>query len=325
LRKSCLAAVFFLIVSALAWAMPAALLNQVTQDLNFGRADQALQTLNKVLAQDADDAQAHNLRCRVFYEEAEWDQAVADCEAAVALAPNDSNDHLWLARAYGQKADHSGAFAGYKLAHKVAAEFQKAVALDPHNAAAIADLGQFDTIAPAVAGGGVAHAQDLVPQLQSLSPGGALTLKARIAEAKKDYTGAENDLKSAIAVSPYTAGAWMDLASFYLRRHRVDDMVAAAHNGAALDARHGPALVQGANDLILANRDPQTAIRWLKDYLSSRNQAESSPSFVVRAELANLLENQGDTEDAQQQLTEVRALASAYRVPALSVSAKAGV
>lgn len=304
--------------------MPASLSNRVTQDLNFGRADEALQILNSVLAQNSNDAQAHNLRCRVFYEETEWDQAIADCEAAVALAPNDSNDHLWLARAYGQKADHAGAFAGYKLARKVAAEFQKAVALDPHNADAIADLGEFDVIAPAVAGGGMAHAEDLVPQLQSLSPADALVLRARIAEAKKDYAGAESDLKAAIGVSPYAAGAWMDLASLYLRRHRIDDMIAAVHNGAALDARHGPALVQAANDLILANRDPQTAIRWLQDYLSSRDQAEVSPSFVVRAELANLLQNQGEIQAAEEQLTEVRALASAYHVPALSVSAKAG-
>ncbi|MGB7134380.1 MAG: hypothetical protein WBD46_03790, partial [Acidobacteriaceae bacterium] len=183
--------------------------------MNFGRADQALQTLNILLAQNPRDAQAHNLRCRVFYEETEWDKAISDCQAAVALAPNDSNDHLWLARAYGQKADHAGALAGYKMAHKVAAEFHKAVELDPHNADAVADLGQFDVEAPAIAGGGVSHAENLVPQLQGLSPADGLMLKARIAEAKKDDAAAEADLKAAISVSSHPADAWMDLAGFY--------------------------------------------------------------------------------------------------------------
>ncbi|HEX4038218.1 MAG TPA: tetratricopeptide repeat protein [Acidobacteriaceae bacterium] len=305
--------------------MPPALLHHVGQDLNFGRADQALQTLNGVLARNPNDADAHNLRCRVFYDEGEWDKAISDCEAAVALAPNDSNDHLWLARAYGQKANHAGALAGYKLAHRVGAEFQKAVQLDPQNAAALADLGQFDVDAPGIAGGSVAHAENLVPQLQAINPADAFLLKARIAEERKDYAAAEADLKNAIPPSSYPADAWMDLASFYLRRHRFDEMVATAHNGAAADTLHGPALVQGANDLILANREPQTAIRWLRDYLNSRTQSERSPAFVVRAELANLLQNQGDTQAARQELAAVRALASAYRVPALDVSAKAGI
>ncbi|MGA8109168.1 MAG: hypothetical protein WB974_07020 [Acidobacteriaceae bacterium] len=309
----------------MAWAMQPAVLKHVEQDLNFGRADQALQTLNILLAQNPRDAQAHNLRCRVFYEETEWDKAISDCQAAVALAPNDSNDHLWLARAYGQKADHAGALAGYKMAHKVAAEFHKAVELDPHNADAVADLGQFDVEAPAIAGGGVSHAENLVPQLQGLSPADGLMLKARIAEAKKDDAAAEADLKAAISVSSHPADAWMDLAGFYLRRHRFDDMIAAARNGAALDALKGPALVQGANDLILAGREPQTAILWLRDYLNSRAQSERSPAFVVRAELANLLANQGDSRAARQEFAAVRALASDYRVPALVVSAKDGV
>lgn len=311
------------------WALPASPPDPVQQDLNLGRADQALQLLNERLAKNPSDADAHNLRCRVYYAEAEWDKAIADCEAAVALTSNDSpsaaNNHLWLGRAYGQKAAHVSPFGGYKLAHKVAAEFRKAVQLDPNNVGALADLGQFDVEAPAVAGGGLNHAQDLVPQLQALNPAEALLLEARIAEAKKDYAAAEADLKSAIPLSSSPADAWMDLANFYLRRHRIDDMVAAVHNGAAVDTRHGPALVQGANDLILANREPQTALQWLRQYLDGRGQSEATPAFAVRAELANLLQNQGDIQGAQQQLAQVRALASAYRVPALSVSAKAGI
>lgn len=310
-----------LVLSSLAWSTAP---SSVLRDLELGRADQALQSLNTALARNPGDAESHNLRCRVYYQESEWDRAIADCQAAVALAPGDSNEHLWLARAYGQKANAASPLQAYKLARKAHAEFERAVQLDPRNAAALADLGHFDVAAPAVVGGGIGHAEDLVSQLQAVSPARALVLEAQIAEAQKNSAAAEADLKAAIAVAPDPADAWMDLAGFYLRQKRPDAMLAAARTGASLDPRRGPALVDGANDLILAHLDPQTAIRWLTDYLDGHAQSERAPVFVVRAELANLLLNQGDSQGAQQQLAAVHALASSYRVPSLIASVKAG-
>lgn len=310
-------------LSAALLAMPATATNPVQRDLNLGRADAALQQLNAELAQNPSDAEAYNLRCRVYYEEQLWDQAIADCEASVRLNPGDSNYHLWLGRAYGQKAGTVSLMQGYKLARKVAAEFAEAVQLDPRNGAALSDLGEFDVSAPAVAGGGLKRAQAVVQTLQQVDPAAALELQGRIAEDGKDYAAAEADFRGAIARSSDPAQAWMDLASFYRRRGEVGPMVAAAENGAALDKRHGPALVDGATDLAATNQQPQTAIRWLTDYLSSQAQSEDAPAFAVRAELAGLLEKQGDAQAAQQQLAVAHALASGYRGPAAHGSDRA--
>jgi tetratricopeptide (TPR) repeat protein len=285
------------------------------QDLELGRADSALQTLNQTLAQKPNDPEAHNLRCRVYYQEEEWDRAIDDCEAAVKLSGGNSNFHLWLGRAYGQKAAHASIVSGYPLARKVHAEFEQTIQLDPNNAEALADLGEFDVRAPSVVGGGVGKAEGIVPQLAAVNPAAALTLQARIAEDKKDYAAAESQLKNAIGKSSYPANAWMDLASFYRRRGRLDEMVTAARTGARLDSKHGPALVDGASNLALAGRETQTAIQWLQQYLNSNAQSEIAPSFVVRAQLALLLQKQGDLEAAQQQLAAIHALASGYRVP----------
>lgn len=312
-----------LLLSAGLLAMPVTLANPVLRDLNLGHADAALQKLDTVLAHTPNDAEALNLRCRVYYEEELWDQAISDCQAAVALDPNNSNDHLWLGRAYGQKASHVSLVAAYKLARKVAAEFTLAVQLDPKNAAALSDLGEFDVSAPAVAGGGVNRAQAVLQQLQSVDPCAALELQGRMAEEKKDYAAAENDFRFAITKSSDPAQAWMDLASFYKRRGEISQMVAAAENGAALDKTHGPALVDAATDLAEANQQPPTAIRWLNDYLNSHAQSEDAPTFAVRAELAGLLEKQGDLQAAQQQLAMVHSLASGYRVPASNASNRA--
>ncbi|MGC1159875.1 MAG: hypothetical protein WA891_18945 [Acidobacteriaceae bacterium] len=296
--------------------------NPARQDLDLGRADSALQTLGASLAHNPSDAEAHNLRCRVYYQEELWDQAVLDCEAAVQFTPADSNFHLWLGRAYGQKAAHASIVSAYPLARKAHAEFEQAVQLDPQNAAALADLGEFDVLAPAVVGGGLARADVVVQQLSSVNPAGALTLAARIAESKKDYGPAEARLKDAIHQSSYPANAWMDLASFYRRRGRLDEMTAAAHTGASLDDHHGPALVDGASNLTLAGREASTAIQWLQQYLSSSAQSELAPTFVVRAQLAELLRKQGENEAAQQQLAAVRALASGYRIPFSNAAAR---
>lgn len=305
-------------------AMSASTANPVRRDLSLGRANVALQSLNGVLAQTPSDAEAHNLRCRVYYEEQEWDQAIADCQAATLLDATNSNYHLWLGRAYGQKAASiSSKLAAYKLARKVAAEFQQAVQLDPHNAAALSDLGEFDVSAPYVAGGGLSRAQAVLEQLRSVNPDDALHLQGRIAEEKKDDAAAEADYRAAISQAKDPASAWMDLAAFYLRCGRANDAVTAAYNGAALDRQHGPALVEGATDLNATGRDPRTAIQWLREYLASPAQSEDAPSFAVHAQLAQLLENAGQEQEAQQQLAEVHALASGYRIPASGSPARA--
>jgi tetratricopeptide (TPR) repeat protein len=293
------------------------------QDLNLGRANSALESLNATLAGHSNDAEARNLRCRVYYQEEDWDRAISDCEAAVKLEPDNSNFHLWLGRAYGQKAAHASIVSAYPLARKLHAEFERAVKLDPQNGEALADLGEFDVKAPGVVGGGVSHAVTVAQQLEGVNPAAAATLEARIAESKKDYAAAENLLKEAIQKSSYPANGWMDLASFYRRRGRLDAMVAAAHAGAALDRNHGVALVDGASNLILAGREPQTAMQWLQQYLSSPAESEDAPSFVVRAQLAQLLQKQGDADGAQQQMAVVHALASGYRIRSGNALAKA--
>ncbi len=303
--------------------MPSVAADPVRSDLNLGRADAALQKLNTVLAQNPADAEALNLRCRVYYQEELWDQALSDCQAAVQANPSSSAYHLWLGRAYGQKASHASLMSAYKLARKVSAEFQKAVQLDPRNASALADLGEFDVSAPSMVGGGIARAQKLLPQLEAIDAAAALNLQAKIAESQKNYPAAESSLRVAIAHSSDPSAAWMDLAGFYRRRGQMAQMVAAVHNGVSLDRHHGPALVDGAENLTEAHLDPQTAIHWLQQYLASAGQSEEAPAFAVRAKLASLLADQGDSWGAQQQLAAAHAVASGYRVPGRGFSSVA--
>jgi tetratricopeptide (TPR) repeat protein len=298
---------------ALADVPPAQILEAVRGDLTQGRADHGLQALGEVLAQDPQNAEAHNLQCRIYMQEQRWSDAIRPCQAAVKLMPDNSNYHLWLARALGEKADRVSFITAYKMAKQVHQEFETAARLDPHSANALSDLGEFYVDAPGIVGGGLDKAERVAAQLEAFAPDRAHYLRARIAEDQKDYARAEEEYKAAIAASKDPAGAWMDLASFYRKRQRYDDMNQAVHKGASLDTQHGVASADGASVLIRAGRDLPFARQLLEQYLASPNKSEDAPAFQTHVQLGKLLSSLGDAPEAQQQFAAAVELAKDYQ------------
>ena len=312
IRNAFLAVCVFFSASAPSLALPANLAHPILRDLATGHAEDALNKLSSALALNPADAQALELRCRVQIQERHWNHAIQSCQQAVKRAPDSSNAHLWLGRAYGGRASTAGRLVAFTLAVKVRGELVKAVQLDPHNIAAYAALGEYYVEAPSFLGGGLDRAQALAARLQSFAPADAHTLLAEIAESRKNYPLAVKEWKTAVETSPQPAEAWMELASFYRRRGRFDDMLKAAETGAALDKEHGAPLAYGAEILIRAHRNLPEAEHWLLDYLASSSQSEDAPAFVVRAKLAQLLLREGRNAEAQQQIAASRALAPGY-------------
>lgn len=280
-----------------------------------GRADDALRALDNALQRDPGNGAAWNLQCRVYLAQGRTDAAVDSCRHAVQLASASSEYHLWLARAYGQKASGSGMVAAYKTARLAHSEFEAAVQLDGNNREALADLGQYYVEAPKLLGGGYDKAERLAQHLAALDPARADELHARIAEAKKDYAGAEQDLRAQIAASRSpedVAQAWMDLGSFYRRRGRWDQMLAALKSGAAADTVHGPVLVDGASTLIKSRRETALAAQWLHEYLEGNALSETAPAFAVHTQLGALLKRQGDASAADREFAAAHALSATY-------------
>jgi tetratricopeptide (TPR) repeat protein len=297
-------------------SIPNNALEPARADLASGRADDAIARLNVSITANSGDAEAHNLLCRVYYQELRWDNAIHECEAAVSLAPTDSGYHLWLGRAYGEKADSIHSIKAFGLAKKVKSEFERAVQLDSSNVDALSDLGDFYYEAPGIVGGGKKKALDVAQTLQPYQAAQAHQLKGHLAEKDKNDSVAGIEFKSAVQASGQSADAWNTLASFYARHRQWDQMLAALHAGIDADTAaakpHGPALVDAAAILSRNNREPQLAIQLLKDYLESPNQSADSPAFQVHAQLSRLLEQQGDHAGAQQQLQAAAALARDY-------------
>jgi len=303
---------------ALAAAAPAAKMQlaQANAALQAGEADQALALLEAIPQSGAGLAEANNLECRVRFTLEQWDAAAKACQEAVRLDGQNSGYHLWLGRALGERADRASFLSAYSLGKRVREEFEEAVRLNPRNAEALADLGEFYYDAPGVVGGGLDKAEGVAAQLDRIDPARAQELRARIAEQRKDYGTAEREFKQAIAASRHPAFQWMTLASFYCRRQRWAEMESAVQSGASAaerDKHAGVALYNGASVLTRAHRDPALAAKMLEDYLAGTAKTEEAPAFVAHLRLARLKAQLGDAAAAQQERAEALALANEFR------------
>ncbi len=287
-------------------------LTEANAALQVGEADKALSLLDSLPS----SAETHNLRCRVLFSLEHWDAAVNQCEQAVTMEPQNSDYHMWLGRALGEKAGRASFMSAFSLAGHVRTEFEQAVRLDPGNAPALADLGEFYYNAPGIVGGGTDKAEGIAAQLEKVDPARAYELRGRIAEKRHDYATAEQDLKRAIAVSEHPAFQWMILASFYSRHNRWDDLDAALQSGlnaAEKDRSANVALFNAASMLNRCNRNLPLAAKLLGEYLAGSPKTEEAPAFVAHARLARIDAQLGDIPAAQRERDAALELARDYQ------------
>jgi tetratricopeptide (TPR) repeat protein len=293
-----------------------ALLFQANAALQAGEVDKALAIIDSAPQSGQALAEAHNLKCRARFTLEQWDAAANECEQAVRIDGQNSDFHLWLGRALGEKAARASFLNAFALAKRVRTEFEESVSLNPRNVEALSDLGEFYFKAPAVVGGGVDKAQGIAAQLDKVDPARAHELRGRIAEERKDYGTAEREFKQAIAVGAHPAFQWATLASFYRHRERWNEMESAVHgdvSAAERDRHAAVALYDGAGVLTSANRDPALAAKMLEDYLAGPAKSEEAPAFVALDRLATLKENLGDPAAANQERAAAMAMAREYR------------
>jgi hypothetical protein len=206
--------------------------------------------------------------------------------------------------------------SAYSLGKRVRNEFEEAVRLNPRNAEALADLGEFYHSAPGVVGGGLGKAEGVAAQLDKVDGARAHELRGHIAEERKDYGTAEREFKQAITAGAHPAFQWMTLAAFYRHHQRWTEMDAAIHNcvsAAERDKHAGVALYDGSSILVGSNRDLALAAKMLEDYLAGSSKTEEAPAFVAHTRLARLKEQLGDAATAKRERAAALAMAHEYR------------
>lgn len=283
--------------------------------LALGRANDAIGALQQRLTQNPQDSQAWHLLSRTYLAEEQWDRSIDAGEKAVALNPNSSDFHMWLGRAYGEKADHISKvnfIAAIRTARKVHSEFERAVALDANNFAAQSDLAEFQIDAPGYLGGGLDKAQLTQGKLAGHDAATGHWLQARINEKKGDMSGAEKEYRAATESAGDTAPYWMNLASFFRRRNKLDDMEAAIQKAVGLTNHRDGVLMEGAAMLVRTNRNFNAAGQWLRQYLSAAEPIEMDPTFQAHFLLGSIAEKQGDRSAAAAEYRNALQLASAY-------------
>jgi len=284
--------------------------------LQAGEADRALALLNSARAAGGNLAEADNLECRVRFTLEEWNAAVSSCQKAVDLDEENSDYHMWLGRALGEKANRASFLSAFSLAKKTRMQFEQAVRLNPRNASALADLGEFYRSAPGVVGGGLDKAESVALELDRVDPARAHELRGRIAEERKDYGTAEREYKQAIAYSPHPAFRWTTLADLYRRRQRWTEMDAAIEScmkAAEHDKQAGVPLFDAASILLEANQNLPLAAKMYEEYLASPAKTEEAPAFVAETRLARVEERLGDYEAAKKAQAAALVLAREYR------------
>jgi tetratricopeptide (TPR) repeat protein len=285
-----------------------------------GRVDDAISTLQAQIRNAPQDDESHNLLCRAYYALQNWDAAISACQKAVELQPNSSTYHLWLGRAYGEKADVSNFLTAAGLAKKVRSEFEKAVQLSPNDVAARTDLAEFYLEAPGIVGGGKDKAAAQAETMSKLNPAKAHWISGRIAEKRKDYATAEQEYKAEIDSSHNSPEAWLDLALFYRHVNRLDEMQRAIAKATAAQTNQSEVLVDAAETLMRAGRDFPGAIEMLHRYLTSRATVEQAPAFKAHYLLGTLLEKQGDTQAAAQEYRTALSMAKSYSLAQQALS-----
>jgi tetratricopeptide (TPR) repeat protein len=282
--------------------------DRTTMDLlSLGRMNEAINVLTT-----RNDAESLSLLSRAYFATERWDDAVRCGERAVLLQPEVANYHLWLAREYGEKAASSNPLTAAGVARKAKNEFERAVQLDPANVQARVDLAQYYTEAPAIMGGGLDKAREQASQVAAHDPAESHLMLSRIAEKEKQYAEAEGQLRQAASQSKNPANYWLELAQFYRRHGRLDDMQKAIQTAVGLPNISAETYFDAANELYLGGRDFPAAVLYLQKYLASGQFVEDAPVFRAHYLLGAIYQKMGRDAAAVTEFQASLSLASGF-------------
>lgn len=251
------------------------------------------------------------------------DDSIRELEKAVELDPQNGLYHLWLGRAYGEKAEHASVFTAFGWARKVGREFETAIRLAPENMDARFDLLEFYVEAPGIVGGGMEKAEALAKEIARADPRLGHTARARIHRKNKRWDLALDELKQAAGKFFGRAEAHTDLAEFLLDRGDFGEADRAATEAVAISPKSprvrmivAAARIQLRKDLGDAERSlREIAARPLGDedppfadvhYWLGRALAEQNRAAEARSAFQTALRFDPDHEKAKEALTRVR-------------------
>jgi tetratricopeptide (TPR) repeat protein len=273
------------LISVSAWAESASF----DQASNLYHRTDYEASLKLLLATPDKDARIYDLIGRNHFMLGEFKKASESYEKAVAADPSNSDYEHWLGKAFGKRAETASPFTAPGLASKARQHFEKAVALNSKNKEAVNDLFEYYLEAPGFLGGGLEKAARLAESIAALDPAEGLWAQARIAERRKDYGKAEEQLRRAMQAAPMQVGRIVDLAKFLSKQGRIEESEQTFRAAERIAPNNPRLLYNRAETYIKAGRNIETARELLKRYLS----ANLSPDDPSRQDAEKLLKQAG--------------------------------
>jgi len=248
--------------------------DQARKLYNLTEFEQSLKILQAIPQKDG---AVYGLVGRNYYMEGDFKKATEALEKAVAAEPRNSEFNLWLGRAYGRRAETSSLFTAPGHASKARQYFEKAAQLNPRNLEAQSDLFEYYLEAPGFLGGGFEKAAAAAEQIARINPAEGYWAQAKLAEQRKEFSSAEEQLRRAIELTPHQVGRLVDLARLLAKQGRFEEAEQSFARAEAIAPDSPKVLFAKADVYIKAGRNLNVAKDLLKRYLSLALTPEDPP------------------------------------------------
>jgi len=133
-------------------------LNSAKNLLLNNKLSEAKSTLEKIISNDKNNAEAHFYLGKTLIRMKEFEDASDEFEKAIKINYNNADYHFWFAQAMGQDAVNSSIFTKIKLAPKIKDEYMKTVQINPAHVQGRMGLIGFYRMAPGIMGGSMEKA-----------------------------------------------------------------------------------------------------------------------------------------------------------------------
>ncbi len=298
-----LAALLFLVVAL----TPIVVRGQSTEanaHFSAGRFREARAAFTARLATNPRDADAAYYLGRIALAEGDGVESARWLEKAITAAPTVSAYHQYAGRAYGRQALRVGKMKQLSLAKRARASFERAISLDPANIDARADLLAWHITVPGFFGGSRDEARRQASEIARRSAFRGRFAAAAVAEDEENYGKAEREYQAAAAMYPDSLVARYLLGQMYQRSRQYDKAFALFEQLAVEHPTEGTALYHVGRTAALSKKRLDRGAAALTEYLR-RPPKEGDPSRAsAHFRLANILEQQGNREHAQQHYRE---------------------
>lgn len=234
---------------------------------------------------NSSDAAAQNLIGRDYYMLGDFKRATEHFQKAQEERPSSSDYALWLGRGWGRRAETSNPLFAAGYASKARQWFERAVELDGKNLDALSDLFDYYLEAPGFMGGGFDKAQVIAGRIAAANPAEGFFARARLAEQRREYGTAEQQLRRAMDAAPSQVGRVVDLAKFLAHQGRTQESDALFAKASTIAPDAPKVWYARADTLIQAKRNLPEAKRLLERYL----QASITPDDPPKQDAQRLL------------------------------------